>query len=404
MKTHSVRLLTIATIAAGALIGPATFAAAGSAGLVTSLSGSLHIEQDVPCGSVDKFTPVSGGEMSLSPAEGINVPGGKSFTLTQGNVTFESFSVSGSCLGISRTRSYKAIGVQIAKAVSFTGVAGGGNVYAVTIPRSDFLIYETAILNGETELGYKQPSEDVTATIDLAARTVTMHVVLATSIHFEAGCVFGHCIIDETDDGTLTADISGVLTLPDVDADGVADVDDNCKFTPNADQTPVPTPVVTPPPAVTLTSCVDHNIGAASAVDVCDRTPVSITNDAAAAFHAGLNVVTWTGLDGKGRTGTATQNVTVNDTTPPTVSCTAVSPQGNSFIVQADDICGEPTIRLGSYVLNDGEQIKIEETGQAGVQFIDLVGPGYRHFHVGKGQSIVTATDSSGNTASVVCR
>jgi hypothetical protein len=372
---------------------------------VTNLTGTLHIQQDIPCGSVNKTTAVTGGQIQLSPPEGTDVPGGKVFALSRANVTFASFSASGSCVGISRTRTYDAIGVQLAKAVSFTAVAVGGNVYAVTIPKSDFLLYETAIVDGDPELGYKQPSEDVTATIDLATRIVTMHVVLTTSIHFRAGCVpvFG-CAIDETDSGTLTADISGVLTLPDVDGDGVADVDDNCKFTPNPDQTPVPTPVVTPPPPVTLTSCVDHTIGSASAVDVCDRTAVTITNDAPAVFHAGLNVVTWTGVDGKGRTGTATQNVTVNDTTPPTVSCTAVSPQGNSFIVRADDICGEPIIRLGSFVLNDGEQIKIEETGQDGVRFINLVGGGYRHFHVGKGQAIVTATDSSGNTASAVCR
>jgi hypothetical protein len=405
MKTHSMRLLTISTLAAAIVVAASAPARAGSAGLVTNLTGTLHIQQDIPCGFVDKFSAVTGGQIQLSPPEGSTVPGGKSFALSRANLTFASFSASGSCLGFSRTRTYETIGVQLVKAVSFTAVPLGGNAFAVTIPKSDFVIYETAIVDGDPELGYKQPSEDVTGTIDLATRTVRMHVVLTTRIHFRAGCVplFG-CAIDETDDGTLTADISGVLTLPDVDADGVADVDDNCKFTANADQTPVPTPVVTPPPPVTLTSCLDHTIGSASAVDVCDRTAVSISNNAPAAFHAGVNVVTWTGVDGKGRTGTATQNVTVVDTTPPTVSCTALNPQGNSFVVAADDICGEPVIRLGSYVLNDGEQIKIEETGKGGVQFIDLVGAGFRHFHTGKGQAIVTATDSSGNTATAICR
>jgi hypothetical protein len=405
MKTRARRLLTISTLATAALTAAVTPARAGSAGLVTNLTGSLHVQQDIPCGFVDKFTAVTGGQIQLSPPEGSAVPGGKSFALSRANVTFASFSASGSCLGISRTRTYDAIGVQLVKAVSFTAVSLGGNVYAVTIPKSDFLLYETSIVDGDPELGYKQPSEDVTGTIDLAARTVQMHVVLKTRIHFEAGCVpVVGCAINETDDGTLTAEISGVLTLPDVDRDGVADVDDNCKFTANADQTPVPTPVVTPPPPVTLTSCLDHTIGGASAVDVCDRTAVAISNDAPAAFHAGVNVVTWTGVDGKGRTGTATQNVTVVDTTPPTVSCTGLSPQGNSFVVAADDICGEPVIHLGSYVLNDGEQIKIEETGKSGVQFIDLVGAGFRHFHAGKGQAVVTATDSSGNVATAVCR
>jgi hypothetical protein len=400
MTTHSLRLLTITIAAIAAAASPAR----GASGLVTNLTGNLHVEQDIPCGFVDTRTPVTGGLIQLWPPEGRDVADGKSFALSKANVSFAAFSATGSCLGISRTRTYQEIGVQLAKVVSFTAVAAGAHVYAVTIPKNNFIIYETAIVDGVPEVGYKQPSEDVTGTIDLANRTVRMHVVLTTRIHVTGGCAFGHCLIDETDDGTLTADISGVLTLPDVDRDGVADVDDNCKFTANADQTPVPTPVVTPPPPVTLTSCLERNIGRASAVDVCDRTAVSITSDAPAAFHAGLNVVTWTGVDGKGRIGTATQSVTLNDTTPPRVSCTAVSPQGNSFVVMADDVCGEPVIRLGSYVLNDGEQIKIEETGKNGVRFIDLVGAGFRHFHAGKGQAVVTATDSSGNTATAICR
>ena len=401
MMIQSMRLL-VTTIAA---VVVAAAPVRAQSGLVTNLTGTLHIQQHIPCdGMIDKVTAVTGGQIQLAPPEGVDVSGGKSFALSNGTVTFAPFSASGSCHGISQTRTYQAIGVQIAKAVSFIAAAVGGNVYAVTIPKDDFLIYETAIADGEPELGYKQPSQDVTATIDLVNRTVQMRVVLTTIVHFEAICAFGTCVIGPEDDaGTLTADISGVLTLPDVDGDGVADVDDNCRFTPNPNQTPVSTPVVTPPPPVTLTSCLDRSIGFASAIDVCDRTPVAITNDAPAAFHAGLNVVTWTGIDGKGRVGTATQNVTVVDTTPPTVSCTAVSPPGNSFVVSADDLCGEPVIRLGTFVLNDGEQIKIEETGQGGVTFIDLVN-GFRHFHVGKGQAVVSATDSSGNVATTVCR
>jgi hypothetical protein len=402
MTNHRSRLLTI--LAAAVLAAAVAAPASGSAALVTNLTGTLRIQQNIPCsGHIDKSTPVNGGQMQLAPPQGLDVAGGKTFVLSSTTITFTPFSVGGSCVGISETREYEELGVQLGKAASFLAVAAGGGTYAVTIPKADVLIYEAATVNNKPETGFNQPTEDVTGTIDLANRTVTFHVAIAKRLHFQAGCAFGHCLIDETDDGTLTADVSGVLTLPDVDGDGVPDVDDNCKFTPNPDQTPVPTPVVTPPPPVTLTSCVDHNIGSARAVDVCDRTAVSITNDAPSAFHAGLNVVTWTGVDGKGRTGTATQNVTVNDTTPPTVSCSAVSPQGNSFIVHADDLCGPPVIRLGTFVLNDGEQIKIEETGQDGVTFIDLVA-GFRHFHVGKRQAIVTATDSSGNVASAVCR
>src|SRR5262249_32799724 len=101
------------------------------------------------------------------------------------------------------------------------------------------------------------------------------------------------------------------------DHDGVPDRIDNCRLTPNPDQTPVPTPVVHAPGPVTLNSCASHQIGTATAVDVCDATAVTITNNAPPTFPAGLTVVTWTGQDGKARTGTATQDVTVVDTTPP---------------------------------------------------------------------------------------
>jgi thrombospondin type 3 repeat protein len=286
------------------------------------------------------------------------------------------------------------------------GVAAGTGVYTFTIPKDQFQIFEAAIFDGHGEQGFKSPSEDITGTIDLGAHTFQLHAVFATSIHFKEGCSFLGCVIDETDAGAMTADIGGTLLFPDVDHDGVPDDVDNCKFTANPDQTPVPTPVVTPPAPVTLTSCVDHNIGIASAVDVCDRTAVSISNNAPAAFHAGLNVVTWTGIDGKGRTGTAGQNVTVVDTTPPTVACSALAPPlGNSFVVTGDDICGAPTIRLGAHVLANGEQIMINETGGPGVRLIGEVGPDHvRHFHVGKGQAVITATDTSGNISTSVCR
>jgi hypothetical protein len=55
-------------------------------------------------------------------------------------------------------------------------------------------------------------------------------------------------------------------------------------------------------------------------------------------------------------------------------------------------------------VLTNGETIKINETGQPGVRLIGEVAGGIRHFHVGKGQGVITATDGSNNVTSVVCR
>src|SRR6185295_4320045 len=118
-----------------------------------------------------------------------------------------------------------------------------------------------------------------------------------TRIHIKAGCdpITGDvCVIDGDYDGTLTAELAGSIVFPDTDGDGVLDQNDNCKFVPNPTQTPVATPIVTPPAALTINSCLDHQIGGAIASDVCDASLVTITNNAPARFNAGANVVTWT--------------------------------------------------------------------------------------------------------------
>ena len=282
--------------------------------------------------------------------------------------------------------------------------------------------------------------------------------------------------------GSQTADIQGTLTFPDTDRDGVPDITDNCPFTPNPQQDVIPTPVLTPPPPVTLASCLDRRFGLASAVDVCfgrrvtvtnnapdpfvrganpflwsandgvdaivtagqtvtidDKTPptflttpdditlndckalsavplglptgsddcggaVTFTNNAPPYFLVGPTNVTWTAHDLSGNTSPSTQTVTVIDTTPPTVSCVATSPTGNGFRVTASDHCDVPVIRLGPYVLGQGEVVQIQETGQAGVQLVNNISnDGIRHFQVGKGEAVITATDASHNVATAVC-
>jgi hypothetical protein len=287
-------------------------------------------------------------------------------------------------------------------------------------------------------------------------------------------------VINETHNGTLTADITGTIVFPDTDADGVPDRTDNCRFTPNPTQAAVTTPVVSPPFNITLASCAERRFGRAIAADVCDAGQVTVTNNAPNPFAVGANIVTWTGEDAQGRLGTATQTVTVVDTTDPIftfvppdvsmtncgpaslglptatddcagtvgftnnapasfpvgttivtwtasdasgntatasqsvqvvdtvapdVSCAPDAPQGGTFLVIATDACSPPVIRLGSFVIANGERIKIDEVGKPGITLVGTVGPDrIRHFLVGKGEGVITATDPSSNVGSAVCR
>jgi hypothetical protein len=448
--------------------------------VATPLTGNLRIQQEVPCDDdVDQSTPVIGGRIDLTPAEGVAVGGGRLFGLTRIDVAFGAFSVHRSCLTVSETRSYTELGVQLSRAVSFTAPSSAPGVFNVTIPKDSMVLYEAAIVNGDQESVFQHPAQDVTGTIDLNTGAIRLHVVVKQTMHFEGGCVLGICAIDEDDEGTLTADVTGTLGFPDADADGIADRADNCRFVANPDQSPVPTPTIAAPPAITLASCADHGIGIATAADVCDAGPTSVSNNAPALFGTGANLVTWTATDSKNRSATATQTVTVIDTTPPTftfvpfdlfrndcgpvalgqatatddcagtptitndspgyfyvgtttvtwnaadasgnsstatqkvtvvdtvpptVACTATSPLGTAFVVTGFDACGAPVLTLGNYVIANGEQIKIEETGQAGVRLQNVVGKdGIRKFLVGGGEGVILATDGSRNTSTAAC-
>src|SRR5262245_37427212 len=115
---------------AGGLFAIALTPSARSADLspmiVTNLAGGLRIQQGIPCDDdVDLTTPVTGGLIAIAPAGGIDVPGGKQFTLTRATVSFAPFSIDRSCLGFGEMRNYSAINVQLARAASFTATPAG---------------------------------------------------------------------------------------------------------------------------------------------------------------------------------------------------------------------------------------------------------------------------------------
>src|SRR5438876_694932 len=116
--------------------------------VVTNITGNLHIVQKICDTTLTKDTPVAQGRIVITPAEGFDVPGGKSFVLTGFTISFASFTLSGSCRGVAGSRTYNLLSVQLGKAVAFTASDRGGGVFDVTIPKDDFLIYETAVVDG----------------------------------------------------------------------------------------------------------------------------------------------------------------------------------------------------------------------------------------------------------------
>ena len=123
------------------------------------------------------------------------------------------------------------------------------------------------------------------------------------------------------------------------------DTDANRVFADYSDGLP---PTVTPPPPVTVNSCrpAAASLGNATASDECGMPPLSAATPNNLVLGLGVNTVTWTATDGANNVGTATQTVTVTDTTGPsftvipaditTTSCTGVN-IGSAF---AQDDCG----------------------------------------------------------------
>lgn len=185
--------------------------------IVTDLGGTLRLVQSVPCDQrVDLTTQVTDGRIEMTPAQGFAIEGSedKIFNLIRLTLFFKRFKVDGNCRGIRDSHKVTEIGVRLASAVSFRALAGGRNFYLLTIPKEQFLIYESIVDNGTPKTAYLKPSADVTGTIDMARSTRQLHIEVATQLRFRAGCDSLRCVIDEVHDGTQTADISGTIVFP----------------------------------------------------------------------------------------------------------------------------------------------------------------------------------------------
>ena len=104
-----------------------------------------------------------------------------------------------------------------------------------------------------------------------------------------------------------------------------------------------------------------------------------MSNDAPATFAVGTTIVTWTATDAAGNTGTATQNVTVVDTTGPVVTPPA-------------DVTAEATGALTTVSIGTATATDLVD----GVPSLSNDAP--VTFPVGTTIVTWTATDAAGNT------
>ena len=157
-------------------------------------------------------------------------------------------------------------------------------------------------------------------------------------------------------------------------------------------------------------------IGTASASDICDANP-AISSDAPATFPLGTTVVTWTATDAAGNASTATQAVTVKDTTAPDIILTGIVntlwPCNHKLVlvatVKATDICDASPVLGITVTSNEGLNGRGDGNSDSD-WLIDRSDPNVIRIWLraersgGAGGRIyvvrVTATDATGNASS----
>ncbi|MDX8405826.1 MAG: SBBP repeat-containing protein, partial [Mariprofundus sp.] len=148
-------------------------------------------------------------------------------------------------------------------------------------------------------------------------------------------------------------------------------------------------------------------LGTATATDIFGAT---VTNNAPATFPVGTTVVTYTATDGNGLVTTGTQNVTVVDTTAPTVTAQLIPVSGGhdededehsegmfQVVLTATDIADPNPVlvaTLNGVTVTNGQIVELNQSKKAKSEF--------EHGKLEiKGMSFsldVAATDASGNT------
>lgn len=160
-------------------------------------------------------------------------------------------------------------------------------------------------------------------------------------------------------------------------------------------------------PAPVVVECsagTGHATITASATDACSAVSANCTASTGL-FPVGTTNYTCNSIDPSGNSASCGSSVKVVDTTPPTVSCVpGPNPSSKNFpnanagfrtVTGGDSCSATTTLKLGSYVIANGENIKITvSTSASGVSFVGLMN-GVRHFIVGPGMNQIVASDGT---------
>ncbi|WP_317292986.1 T9SS type B sorting domain-containing protein [Aestuariibaculum lutulentum] len=163
----------------------------------------------------------------------------------------------------------------------------------------------------------------------------------------------GDVTITETDDVVTTCGNTKVITRTWTATDECGNPSSATQIITVQDTTP---PVLTIPADVTIECTEDEtsaNTGVATATDTCGDVTITATDDVVTACgNTKVITRTWTATDECGNPTSATQTITVQDTTPPvltipadvTIECTEDETSANTGVATATDTCGDVTI------------------------------------------------------------
>ena len=291
------------------------------------------------------------------------------------------------------------------------GNATATDIFAVTVtsdapatyPLGTTVVTWTAVdANGNSSTG----TQNVTV-VDTTAPVLTVPAdVIAEANAVNSTVAIGNATATDIFAVTVTSDAPAtyplgttVVTWTAVDANG-----NSSTGTQNVTVVDTTAPVLTVPADVTVEAngvMSTVNIGNASATDIFS---VIVTSDAPAAFALGTTVVTWTATDANGNATSGTQNVTVVDTTAPTVTAQLVPISSGhddddatfQVVFSASDIADPNpvlTATLNGVTVTNGQIVKLENSRKDKSEFehgtLEISGASFT--------LTATATDASGN-------